>query len=99
MILILNNGRSSTASRRPSCCAGGADEATVHAVCSHGWGLCSDVEPTHEMEKLLFASDEADRTDRRGRAHAALKSVRTWAEKPEEKNIRIKNSLPAVRAR
>ena len=37
---------------------GGADEATVHAVCSHGWGLCSDVEPTHEMEKLLFASDE-----------------------------------------
>ena len=32
--------------------------ATVHAVCSHGWGLCSDVEPTHEMEKLLFASDE-----------------------------------------
>lgn len=38
--------------------AGGADEATVHAVCSHGWGLCSDVEPVHEMEKLLFASDE-----------------------------------------
>ena len=38
--------------------AGGADEATIHAVCSHGWGLCSDVEPTHEMEKLLFAADE-----------------------------------------
>ncbi|MDO4270503.1 MAG: hydrolase [Eubacteriales bacterium] len=38
--------------------AGGADEQTVHAVCSHGWGLCSEVEPTHEMEKLLFASDE-----------------------------------------
>lgn len=38
--------------------AGGADEATIHAVCSHGWGICVDVEPTHEMEKLLFASDE-----------------------------------------
>ena len=38
--------------------AGGADEATVHAVCSHGWGICSEVEPTQEMEKLLFASDE-----------------------------------------
>lgn len=38
--------------------AGGADEATIHAVCSHGWGLCADVAPTHEMEKLLFASDE-----------------------------------------
>ena len=37
---------------------GGADEAVVHAVCSHGWGECSDVEPTHEMEKLLFAADE-----------------------------------------
>ena len=37
---------------------GGADEATIHAVCSHGWGECSDVEPTHEMEKLLFAADE-----------------------------------------
>ncbi|MCI9332220.1 MAG: hydrolase [Oscillibacter sp.] len=30
----------------------------VHAVCSHGFGLCSDVEPTHEMEKVLFAADE-----------------------------------------
>ena len=37
---------------------GGADEAAIHAVCSHGWGECSDVEPTHEMEKLLFAADE-----------------------------------------
>ena len=37
---------------------GGADEAVVHAVCSHGWGLCSDVEPTHPMEKVLFATDE-----------------------------------------
>ena len=37
---------------------GGADEAVVHAVCSHGWGECSDVEPVHEMEKLLFAADE-----------------------------------------
>lgn len=30
----------------------------AHAVCSHGYGLCSDVEPTHEMEKILFATDE-----------------------------------------
>ena len=37
---------------------GGADEAVVHSVFSHGWGECSDVEPTHEMEKLLFAADE-----------------------------------------
>lgn len=30
----------------------------VHAVCSHGYGICCDVEPTHEMEKVLFAVDE-----------------------------------------
>lgn len=30
----------------------------IHAVCSHGFGLCSDVEPTHKMEKILFACDE-----------------------------------------
>lgn len=30
----------------------------VHAICSHGYGLCSDVEPQHEMEKVMFAVDE-----------------------------------------
>ena len=38
--------------------AGGFDEDFIHAVCSHGYGLCSDVEPVHEMEKILFAVDE-----------------------------------------
>lgn len=36
----------------------GAEEGLVHAVCSHGYGLCSDVKPEHEMEKVLFAADE-----------------------------------------
>ncbi|MBD5540989.1 MAG: HDIG domain-containing protein [Lachnospiraceae bacterium] len=35
-----------------------ADEKLVHAVCSHGYGICVDVEPVHEMEKVLFAADE-----------------------------------------
>lgn len=30
----------------------------IHAVCSHGFGHCSDVKPEHEMEKVLFACDE-----------------------------------------
>ena len=34
----------------------GAD--LIHAVCSHGYGLVCDVEPVHEMEKVLFAADE-----------------------------------------
>ena len=36
----------------------GADSRFIHAVVSHGYGLCSDVEPEHEMEKVLFAADE-----------------------------------------
>lgn len=38
--------------------AGGCPEAMIHAVCAHGFGLCSDVEPTLLMEKVLFAADE-----------------------------------------
>ena len=30
----------------------------IHAVCSHAYGPCSDVEPVHEMEKVIFAADE-----------------------------------------
>ena len=37
---------------------GGCDEEFIHAVCSHGYGICCDVEPVHEMEKILFAADE-----------------------------------------
>ena len=33
-------------------------EDFIHAVQSHGWGLCSDVEPSHRMEKVLYAVDE-----------------------------------------
>ncbi len=36
----------------------GCDADFIHAVCSHGYGLCCDVEPQHEMEKVLFAADE-----------------------------------------
>ncbi|MBB5264350.1 putative nucleotidyltransferase with HDIG domain [Catenibacillus scindens] len=36
----------------------GAQPEVIHAVCSHGYGICSDAEPEHEMEKVLFAVDE-----------------------------------------
>ena len=35
-----------------------APEAMVHAICSHAYGMTSDVEPVHQMEKVLFAVDE-----------------------------------------
>ncbi len=36
----------------------GVSEEMIYSICSHGYGLCCDVEPKHEMEKILFASDE-----------------------------------------
>lgn len=35
-----------------------APEEMVHAIVSHGYGLCVDIKPEHEMEKMLFATDE-----------------------------------------
>lgn len=34
------------------------DEEVIHAVISHGYGICIDVEPVKYMEKVLFAADE-----------------------------------------
>ena len=36
----------------------GAESEFIHAVCSHGYGICCDVEPTLPMERVLFAADE-----------------------------------------
>lgn len=30
----------------------------IHAICSHGWGICTDVAPEREMEKILYTIDE-----------------------------------------
>ena len=37
---------------------GGVGEDMIYTICSHGYGTCSDMEPVHEMEKVLFAADE-----------------------------------------
>jgi predicted hydrolase (HD superfamily) len=37
---------------------GGWPEAYVRAVVSHGWGICTDIEPENLMEKMLYAVDE-----------------------------------------
>jgi len=34
------------------------DDATIKSIVSHGYGHCTDVKPEHEMEKILFATDE-----------------------------------------
>lgn len=36
----------------------GIDERIIHATASHGYALTVDIEPEHEMEKVLYAVDE-----------------------------------------
>ena len=38
--------------------AEGYSEDVIHAICSHGYGIMVDVQPEHEMERVLFAVDE-----------------------------------------
>lgn len=37
--------------------AAGVGDDMIRSICSHGYGICSDIEPQHEMEKVLFAAD------------------------------------------
>ena len=36
----------------------GIDEKIIHATASHGYAITVDIKPEHEMEKVLFATDE-----------------------------------------
>jgi predicted hydrolase (HD superfamily) len=36
----------------------GLDERLIRATASHGYGITTDIEPLHEMEKVLYAVDE-----------------------------------------
>lgn len=36
----------------------GLDDRLIRATASHGYGICVDIKPEHEMEKVLFATDE-----------------------------------------
>lgn len=37
---------------------GGVKEDMIRSIVSHAYGICSDVEPVEDMEKILFAADE-----------------------------------------
>ncbi len=36
----------------------GVGDDMIRSICSHGYGICSDILPEHPMEKVLFAADE-----------------------------------------
>ena len=61
------------------------DEAVIHAVVSHGYGICIDVEPEAYMEKVLFAVDELT-----GLIGAAAKMRPTGLEGMEASSLRKK---------
>lgn len=37
---------------------GGVGEDMIRSICSHGYGICSETKPEHQMELILFATDE-----------------------------------------
>lgn len=74
--------------------AAGIDERTIHAVVCHGYGLCTDVAPEHEMEKVLFATDELT-----GLIGAAAKMRPSGSTKDMElKSLKKKYKTPAFAA-
>ncbi|NJP39555.1 hydrolase [Oscillospiraceae bacterium HV4-5-C5C] len=36
----------------------GIDPQIIRATASHGYGICCDIQPEHQMEKVLYATDE-----------------------------------------
>ncbi len=34
------------------------EDDMIYSICSHGYGICSELEPKKQMEKILFATDE-----------------------------------------
>jgi len=70
------------------------DDAFIHAVVSHGWGSCTDVEPEKYMEKVLYAIDELT-----GLIHAAaLMRPSKSCDDMELKSLKKKYKSPAFAA-
>ena len=65
----------------------GIDERLIRAVASHGWGTCVDIQPEHEMEKVLFAVDELTRSHRGRRAHASIQKRAGYGAQVPEKEV------------
>ena len=63
----------------------GVDERVIHAVVSHGYGICSETAPEQQMEKVLFAVDELT-----GLIGAAAKMRPTGLEGMEASSVRKK---------
>ena len=70
---------------------GGVGEDMIRTVCSHGYGICSDIKPEHEMEKVLFAADELTGLIGAAALMRPSKSVQDLELKPVKKKFKTKS--------
>lgn len=69
----------------------GIDEKIIHATASHGYGITVDIEPEHEMEKVLYAVDELTGLIGAVAIMRPSKSVRDLELKSVKKKYKSKN--------
>ena len=69
----------------------GVDERIIHATASHGYGLVVDIKPEHEMEKVLFATDELTGLIYAGSLLRPSKSVQDMDAKSVKKKFKDKH--------
>lgn len=75
---------------------GGVGEDMIHSVCSHGYGICSEKKPEHQMEKVLFAVDELTGLIGAAALMRPSKSVMDMEVSSVKKNSKTNGLLPAV---
>lgn len=76
--------------------AAGYDEGFIHAVISHGYGLCSDAEPERYMEKVLYTIDELSGLINAAAIMRPSKSVMDLEVKSVKKKFRDKRFAAGV---
>lgn len=74
----------------------GVGEDMIRAICSHGYDLTVDIKPEHEMEKVLYATDELTGLIGAAALMRPSKSVMDMEVKSLKRNIRTRNLPQAV---
>lgn len=72
----------------------GVDEDIIRSTGSHGYGICADIKPEHEMEKILFASDELTGLIGAAALMRPAKAFRIWKLKASRRNSRTNALRP-----
>ena len=74
----------------------GLSPELIHATTSHGYGITVDIRPEHEMEKVLYATDELTGLTQAAALMRPSRSVMDMELKSLKKNIRAPPLPPAV---